>query len=79
MGSRQLVQNLDPCPSPAQPLGGELSGLPVKPPIVPEDSQREGFISEEGLSPLGSVTETLVPGKVEKEDRMSCLRFVFSG
>lgn len=80
MHSRQLVQTLTSVPAqPSPSLGGELSGLPVKPPIAPEDSRGEGFISEEGLSPPGFVTETLVPGKVEKEDHMSCLCFVFSG
>ena len=77
-GLQAAGSSLDTAPSPAHSLGGELSGLPVKPHMVPEDSWAKALFRRRVCLPW-VLLQRLVPGKGEKEDHMSCLCFVFSG
>lgn len=64
-------------PSPRLPPPGELLGLPANTNSCPEAAGGE-FCLWGGPVSSGFIIETLVPGKVGKENPMSCLCFVFS-
>lgn len=76
-------QLLGPWPHQPSPLGGELLGLAASRPApsVSLVAARAwgGFYRWEGTVSSGFYYRGwLVPGKVEEEDQMTCLRFVFS-
>lgn len=72
----QLVHDRGGSPS-SLPLGGELSGLPVNTWLSPK-AAGAGVTAGDGLSPLGFMVETLVPGEVGTEEPVTCLCFVFA-
>lgn len=64
-------------PSSSLPLGGELLGLPVNTWLSPK-AAGAGDPSGDGLSPLGFIVETVVPGEVGTEAPVTCLCFIFA-